>query len=148
MKVILKEDVESLGKIGDIINVSNGYARNFLIPKDLAIEASGKNIKALEHDKRIIEKKAEKQKGKAEAMAEKLGAVTCTILRKVGEQDKLFGSVTTRDIEESLKEQGADIDKKNILLEEPIKSLGEFPVKVKLFSGVVAEIKVVVAGDS
>ncbi|MCK9275827.1 MAG: 50S ribosomal protein L9 [Syntrophales bacterium] len=147
MKIILKQDIESLGKMGTIIKVSDGYARNYLIPKDLAVEANTRNIKAMEHEKRIISEKAEKEKGKAQATAEMLDRVVITLSRKVGEQDKLFGSVTSRDIEEALQDQGVVIDRKNIVLDEPIKSVGEFKVKVKLYSGVTGSIKVNVIGE-
>ncbi len=147
MKVILKENVESLGKTGDMLNVTDGYARNFLIPRDLAIEASSRNIKALKHEKMLIEHKREREKKKAESLLEKFSDVTCTISKRIGEQDKLFGSVTTKDIEKSLHEQGIEIDRKNIVLEEPIKSTGEFSVKVKLSPEVTAEITVSVVGE-
>ncbi len=147
MKVILKENVESLGKTGDMLNVADGYARNFLIPRDLAVEASNRNIKALKHEKMLIAHKREREKKKAESMLEEFSNVTCTISKRIGEQDKLFGSVTTKDIEKSLREQGIEIDRKNIILEEPIKSTGEFPVKVKLYPEVTAEIKVSVIGE-
>jgi large subunit ribosomal protein L9 len=148
MKVILKENVESLGKAGDTIKVSDGYARNFLIPKGLAVEASSKNVSALEHERKRIVQKAEKDKKKAEELAARISDVICTILRRVGEQDKMFGSVHAKDIEKALFDQGIEIDKKNIVLEESIKSLGEFPVKIKLHSGITAQIKVVVAAEA
>lgn len=147
MKVILKENVESLGKTGDTLKVADGYARNFLIPRGLAIEAISKNIKALDHEKRLIAQKAEGERKKAESLLEKFANVTCTISRRIGEQNKLFGSVTTKDIEKELREQGFEVDRKNIILEEPIKSLGEFPVKIKLYPEVAAEIKVSVIGE-
>jgi large subunit ribosomal protein L9 len=147
MKVILKENVESLGKTGDMLNVADGYARNFLIPRDLAIEASSRNIKALKHEKMLIAHKAEREKKKAESLLEEFSDVTCTISKRIGEQDKLFGSVTTKDIEKSLREQGIEIDRKNIVLEEPIKSTGEFSVKVKLSPEVTADITISVVGE-
>ncbi len=148
MNVILKEDVQSLGKAGDTLKVSDGYARNFLIPRGLALEANMKNMKALEHEKAHILRKAEKERKNAEAVAEKLASLTCTIARKVGEQGKLFGSVGTKDIEESLREKGVEIDKKNIILAEPLKAAGEFSATVKLPAGVTAEIKVVVVEET
>jgi len=148
MKVILKENVDSLGKAGEIIKVADGYARNYLIPKGLAVEASSWSMKALEHEKSRIMKKVETERKKAEAMVEKMRGVTCTISRRVGEQDKLFGSITTKDIESSLTAQGIEIERKMIILEEPIKSLGEFPVKIKLQPGITAEITVTVIGES
>jgi large subunit ribosomal protein L9 len=148
MKVILKENVASLGKIGDTIKVSEGYARNYLIPKGLAIEASKKNVNVLEHEKKIIDKKAAKQKRTAEELRDKLESVTCTIARKEGDQGKLFGSVTTKDIEKDLAAQGIVIDRKSITLDEPLKSIGEFSVIVKVYPGVNATLKVVVVGES
>lgn len=147
MKVILKENVESLGKAGDVIKVADGYARNFLIPKGLAVEASSRNLKTIEQEKKIILQKVEKQKKEAEILAAKISGVVCTISRKVGDQDKLFGSVNPKDIESRLREDGIGIDRKWIDLDEPIKSLGEFPVKMKMPGGVTAEIKVVVVAE-
>ncbi|MCX5836568.1 MAG: 50S ribosomal protein L9 [Deltaproteobacteria bacterium] len=148
MKVILKENVESLGKAGDTLKVADGYARNFLIPRGLAIEESSKSMKVLEQEKKIILQRVEKEKKKAELLLEKMKGVTCTISRRVGEQEKLFGSVTTKDIETSLLDQGIAIDRKTIVLEEPIKSLGEFPVKIRLQPGMYSEIKVIVVAGS
>jgi len=147
MKVILKDNVESLGKRGDIVNVSIGYARNYLIPKGLAVEASNKNIKALEHQKGVVELKEEKQQKKAESLRDELATVSCIIKRKVGEQDKIFGSVTSKDIEKVLEEQGIQVDRKSISIDEPIKSLGEFSVTVKLYHGITSEVKVVVVAE-
>jgi large subunit ribosomal protein L9 len=148
MKVILKENVESLGKAGDTLKVADGYARNFLIPRGLAIEESSKSMKVLEQEKKIILQKVEKEKKKAELLLEKMKGVTCTISRRVGEQEKLFGSVTTKDIETSLLDQGIEVDRKTIILEEPIKSLGEFPVKIRLQPGMYSEIKIIVVAGS
>ena len=140
MRVILKTDVESLGKTGDLVKVSDGYARNFLIPRGVAAEASTRNIQKLEHDKAVITRRAEKERKNAEALLEKFSTVSLVIFRRVGEQEKLFGSVTTKDIEKELTEKGFEIDRKNIVLEETIKSLGEYPVKIKLYPGVTAKI--------
>lgn len=148
MQVILKQKVESLGKAGDAVNVSDGYARNFLIPNGLAIEANFKNLSMLENEKKTVLLKAAKEQKKAEALAEKFRDVTCTITRRVGEQDKLFGSVNAKDIHEALLAQGLDVDRKDIVLNEPIKAIGDFPVTIKLSAGVAAEIKVVVAAES
>ncbi len=148
MKVILKENVESLGKAGDTLQVADGYARNYLIPRGLAIEESSKTMKALEQEKKQILRKAEREKKKGELLLEKMKDVTCTISRRVGEQEKLFGSVATKDIEKSLEDQGIEIDRKMIILEEPIKALGEFPVKIRLQPGMYAEIRVIVAAES
>lgn len=142
MNVILKENVSSLGKAGDLVKVSIGYARNYLIPKGLAVEATSHNVEALEKEKKSILKKIEKEKKKSESIVEKLVETTCIIARRVGDQDKLFGSVNVKDIEEALAAQGLEINRKSILLDEPIKVLGEFPVKIKLPAGVTTEIKV------
>ncbi len=148
MKVILKQDVESLGKTGDIVKVADGHARNFLIPRGLAMEANVKSIRAVEHDKALILRKAAKEKEKAEALRDRLAGVNLTNSRRSGEQDKLFGSVGAKDIEQALKDQGIEIDRKDIVLEEPIKTVGEFAVKVKLSQGVTGELKVTVAAEA
>ncbi|MEN6317169.1 MAG: 50S ribosomal protein L9 [Syntrophaceae bacterium] len=148
MKVILKEGIESLGKAGDAVKVADGYARNYLIPKGLAVEASSRSLKALELEKKQIMQKIESERKKAATLIEKLQAVNCIIACRVGEQDKLFGSVTTKDIEKSLADQGMVIDRKMIIIEEPIKSLGEFPVKIKLQPGVATEIKITVVNEA
>ena len=148
MKVILKQNVESLGKTGDIVKVADGHARNFLIPRGLAMEANVKSIRAVEHDKALILKRAAKEKEKAEALRDRLAGVNLTISRRSGEQDKLFGSVGAKDIEQALKDQGIEIDRKDIVLEEPIKTVGEFAVKVKLSQGVTGELKVTVAAEA
>jgi large subunit ribosomal protein L9 len=146
MKVILKKDVNSIGKSGDTVRVSDGYARNFLIPKGLAVEASEENIKNIALEKSITAKRAEKTKHNAELLLEKLCDMKFTLSGRVGEQGKLFGSITSKDIEKVLKDQGIKVDKKNILIEEPIKTPGEFPVKIKLYQGIVANIKITVIG--
>lgn len=148
MKVILRQHVETLGKAGDLVKVADGYAKNFLIPKGLATLANTKNIKAFEHEKQRILRQTEKVRQEAEAVAAKLNGVTCSIARRVGEQEKLFGSVSTTDIGNALAAQGLEIDRKNILLDEPIKTLGEFPVRIKLAGGLSAEIKVMVVAES
>ncbi len=147
MKVILREDVESLGKLGEILRVADGYARNYLIPKGLAVEASVKNVRVLEHEKREVAQRAEKERKKAEALLEKFAGVTCTIARRVGKQDKLFGAVTAKDIEAALRGQGLDVDRKHIVLEEPLKSLGEHPVKIRLYPGITTQINITVVKE-
>jgi large subunit ribosomal protein L9 len=142
MKVILKADVKDLGRIGEVVTVKDGFARNFLMPKGLAVDASTKNVKQFEHDKKQILEMARKIKVGAEGVAAKIAATGITIKAKAGEEDKLFGSVTAMDIAEALKAEGIEIDKKKINLEEPIKRLGEFKVAVKLHSDVAAEITV------
>jgi len=147
MKVILRQNVPSLGKAGDLVKVNDGYARNLLIPKGLAIVANEKNIKTFEHEKKNILQRAEKEQKSAQDLAAKLSEVTLTIPRKVGDQDKIFGSVTSKDIELALQEKGFNIDKKMIVHDEQIKALGEFKVKIKIHSGVEAEIKINVVGE-
>lgn len=147
MKVILKQNVPSLGKAGDLVKVNDGYARNLLIPKGLAIEADDKNIKAFEFEKKNILQKKQKEKAGAQDLAARLGQVTLTLSRKVGDQHKIFGSVTSKDIEVALQEKGFDIDRKMIVHDEQIKSLGEFKVKIKLVTGVDTEIKLNVVGE-
>jgi large subunit ribosomal protein L9 len=147
MKVILKQNVPSLGKAGDLIKVNDGYARNLLIPKGLAIEANEKNIKTLEHEKNNILQKTKKEHNTAQDLALALSNVTLTMSRKVGDQDKIFGSVTTKDIEFALKEKGYNIDRKMIIHDEQIKSLGEFKIKIRLLTGVDTELKLIVVGE-
>lgn len=142
MKVILREDVENLGRIGDVVEVAAGYGRNYLLPRGLAVKASTKNLKEQAHQKKLIQARLDSQKKDAEALAGSLESVSCTIARKTGEEEKLYGSVTSRDIEEALKEEGVSIDRKRILLEEPIKKLGVYTVPVKLHSEVTGNIKV------
>jgi len=147
MKVILKQNVPSLGKAGDLVKVTDGYARNLLIPKGLATEANERNIKTFEHEKKNILQRAEKDQKAAQDQATSLSSVTISIARKVGDQDKIFGSVTSRDIELALQEKGFNIDKKMIVHDEQIKSLGEFKVKIKLHGGIEAEITLNVIGE-
>ncbi|MDH5201779.1 MAG: 50S ribosomal protein L9 [Nitrospirota bacterium] len=142
MKVILKDDMKKVGKMGDIINVADGYARNYLIPRGLAAEANTKNIKSLEHEKRIVEDKAKKLKNSAQDLASRISATTLVIKAKAGDEEKLFGSVTTMDIAEALRSEGIEIDKKKILLEEPIKRLGSYSVNVKLHYDISTQLTV------
>jgi large subunit ribosomal protein L9 len=148
MKVILKQNVESLGKAGDTLKVADGYARNFLLPRGLAVEQSSKTMQTLEQEKKHILQKVEKERKQSELLVETMRNVICTIPCRAGEQDKLFGSVTTKDIEQSLADQGIKIDRKMIILEEPIKSLGEFSVKIRLLQGLTAEIKVITVAEN
>jgi large subunit ribosomal protein L9 len=142
MKVILKEDIKHVGKMGQIVDVADGYARNYLIPKGLVAEASTKNIKFLEHEKRIIQEKAKKIKDSAQDFASKISSLTISIKAKAGEEGKLFGSITTMDISEALQKEGIDIDKKKISLEEPIKRLGSYTVNIKLHHDVSAPLNI------
>ena len=147
MKVILKEDVETLGKRGDTIKVTDGYARNYLIPKGLAMEATSISAKAIEHERKLIAKRAEKEKKNAEALLASFAGVSVSIARKTADQEKLFGSVTTKDIEKALEEKGLKVERKQIALDEPIKQLGEYPVKIKLYPGIAADITVKVVEE-
>ncbi len=141
MKVILKEDVKDLGNMGTVIDVSNGYGRNYLIPKNLAVEANPKNIKQLEHEKNIILAKAKKIRKSAEDSAEEISKLSISIEAVSGEEDKLFGSVTAKDIAEEISRHGIDVDKRRIILEEPIKRLGSYEVAVKVHQDVTANVK-------
>ncbi|NCO83710.1 MAG: 50S ribosomal protein L9 [Nitrospirae bacterium] len=147
MKVILKEDVKNLGKMGDIVNVAEGHARNFLIPQKLAVEAITKNIKALELQKKVIQKKANKEKNSAQALSEKIAALNLTIKAKAGEEEKLFGSITSMDIAAELKNEGIDIDKKKISIDEPIKRLGAYTVGVKVHPDITTQLNITVIAE-
>lgn len=142
MQVILKENVENMGHVGDLINVAPGYARNFLLPKDLAIVADGKNLKQLEHQKRLKLAIKEKHLRDCEKLAKTIEGLSLTIVRKAGENDRLFGSVTNIDVAEALEKEGLNIDKKKIILEEPIKSLGIYTVPIRLHQEVTAQLKI------
>ncbi len=142
MQIILQEDVEKLGHRGDVVTVKPGYARNFLLPKKLGVEATPGNMKALERIRGALAKKTATELDAAGKQAELLRGVAVKFTRKTGENDQMFGSVTSGDIADGLKAQGFTIDKRQVQLGEPLKSLGEFPVTVKVFRDVTAEIKV------
>lgn len=144
MKVILNENVEGLGSIGDLVNVKPGYARNFLLPRKKAVVADEQNVKEFEHQKREAERKLEKLTKEASGLKEKVEAVTCTVAHRAGDDGKLFGSVTNIELAEQLAEAGLEIERKQIVLNQPIKTLGEHEVPVKLNAGVTATLKVVV----
>lgn len=147
MKIILKSTIEKLGVAGDIVNVKDGFARNYLIPCNFASEATHGALKAWEYEKKSIEKREDALKTTAQELAEKLEKLDVTIPVTVGEEDKMFGSVTSQQIADLIKEQGIEIDKRKILLEAPIKSLGTFDVEIKLHPKVVGKIKVWVVKD-
>ena len=147
MKVILKEDVKNLGKMGDIITVAEGHARNFLLPKKLAVEALTENIKALEHQKKMIQEKAKKVKNVSQDLANRISSLTLSIKAKAGEEDKIFGSITSMDIAAALKNEGIDIDKKKIFIEEPIKRLGAYTVSVKVHSDITTQLNIAVVAE-
>ncbi len=142
MKLILREDVENLGKGGDLVDVKPGYGRNFLLPRGLAVVANTKNVRELDHQKTVASAKAAKLKASAEAVAKRLSETPVVLRRKAGEQDKLFGSVTAIDIAEALAARGLQLDRRSIDLAEPIKTVGDFEVPVKLHHDVVGKVKV------
>ncbi|MBV9887666.1 MAG: 50S ribosomal protein L9 [Acidobacteria bacterium] len=146
-KVILQEDIDKLGHRGDVVTVKPGYARNFLLPKKLAIEATTGNMKALERIRGALAKKTATELDAAQKQAAALNGVELKFTRKTGENDQLFGSVTSGDIADALEAQGFKIDKRQVQLHDPLKALGEFPVKIKVFRDVVAEVKATVAKE-
>ncbi|MBI4041522.1 MAG: 50S ribosomal protein L9 [Deltaproteobacteria bacterium] len=147
MKIILQDEVIPLGRPGDVVNVSDGYARNYLFPRKKALPATQANLKNLDQLKNSLLKKRTHQETLAKELAEKLSGLELVIPKKVGEKEKLFGSVTPKDVQAIIKEKGYDIDKHCIQLHEPIKSLGEFPVNIRLSQDVTATVKLkVVAG--
>lgn len=148
MQIILQEDVEKLGNRGDVVTVKPGYARNFLLPHKLAIEATPGNMKALERIRGALSKKTATELDAATKQAELLSGVSLKFTRKTGENDQMFGSVTTADIADGLKAQGFEVDKRQIQLRDAVKALGEYPVTVKVFRDVTAEIKVLVEKEA
>jgi large subunit ribosomal protein L9 len=144
MQVILKEDVHNLGKAGELVKVKPGYGRNFLIPQGKAVVATASNVKQIEHEKKIIAAKQAQLGKDAQAMADKLASVEVQIERQAGEEDKLFGSVTSRDIAEALKDKGVTIDHRKVHMPEPIKTIGYHTIEIRLGTGVTGKIKVVV----
>jgi large subunit ribosomal protein L9 len=142
MEVILREDVEKLGTRGELVEVASGYARNFLLPKRLAVAATESNKKIVEQERQAHLRREAKVAGEAGELAKLMEAVVVTISQKAGENGQLFGSVTTKDIADALEAQGYTIERRKIVLEEPIKSLGEFKVPLRLHSQVTVEIAV------
>ncbi len=142
MKVILQETMEGLGHLGDLLDVSDGFARNFLLPRRKALQANPRNIKALEHAKRITAEKAKKERSEFETLAKKISGVSLTISAKVGKDDKMFGSVTTKDLADGLAEHGFPVDRRKIHLDHPIKELGTFTIPVKVYRDVTASVAV------
>jgi large subunit ribosomal protein L9 len=142
MKVILRQNLDTLGQIGDVIEVKDGYARNYLIPRKIAYGALKGNMKALEEEKKNINKKRQQELHAAESLASELEKVSVTIPVQVGEEDKIFGTVTTQMITDALKEKGYEVDRRKVEIEEPIKSLGIYGIEIKLHTNVSAKIKV------
>jgi len=147
MKVILTKDLENVGKAGALVDVKPGFGRNYLLPRQLAMPATAKNIRQLEHETSGILARAARQRSSMDAMAKKISAILLKFGRKVGEQDKLFGSVTSKDIHDRLVEQGYEIDRKQIHLPEPLKTIGDHEVEVKLHPEVTAKLKVAIAAE-
>jgi large subunit ribosomal protein L9 len=141
MQVILKEDVENLGKSGELVTVRPGFGRNYLIPQGRAVLATKKNVSQLEHERKLINSRNAKLMKDAKSLADRIAAVEVTVERQVGAEEKLFGSVTSRDVEAALAEKGVRIDRKKIHLDEPIKSLGVYTLDVKLAADVTAKLK-------
>jgi large subunit ribosomal protein L9 len=147
MKIILTKDVDALGMTGQIFDVARGYARNYLIPQGFALEATAQNLKRMEGERQKVEDRMLKAKEEAERARDRIAEVVLTIPQKVGEEDKLYGSVTTMDIAAHLEKQGISIDRRKIHLDKPIKALGEFDVPVRLHPEVTAAVKVVVVPE-
>jgi len=148
MKIILREDVEKLGKAGEVVKVKDGYGRNYLIPRQLAVLANVRNMKSLDHDRRTIETRAKKTRKTAEATAATLSAVSLVLPAKAGEEGKLFGAITSRDIAEALGKAGLTIDRKAIQLADPIKQVGDYKVKIRVAADVLPEISVSVVSEA
>jgi len=148
MQIILQEDIDKLGRRGDIVTVKPGYARNFLLPRKLAIQATQGNMKALERIRGALAKKTATELDAAQKQAAQVTGISVRFTRKTGENDQLFGSVTNADIAEALASQGFKIDKRQVQLKEPIKALGEYPVTVKIFREVTAEVKATVEKEA
>jgi large subunit ribosomal protein L9 len=142
MRIILRQEVENLGSMGDIVEVKDGYARNYLIPKGWAVPATKQTLRQFEEEKKRLLLKENKERRAAEALAEQLSKISITAHVAVGEEDKIFGAVTSQDVAQLLQEKGFDIDRRKIVLEEPIKALGIYEVSIKLHSDVVAKVKV------
>ena len=147
MKLLLKEDVDGLGFCGDEVEVKDGYGRNFLIPKGKALLATPNNLKAFNHQKRVVQGKLTKVIAAAQGIADEIKKVTCLVQKKVGDTGKMFGSVTAQELADLLKAQGVDVDRRKIQIAEPIKKAGEYKIPIKLHSNVTAEIKLVVEGE-
>jgi large subunit ribosomal protein L9 len=147
VEVILRDDVANLGKIGDVVRVKPGYARNFLFPRGLAVEASSKNLRVLEHQKRLIGAKRDRERKGAEAVAAKLEGLRLTVRARVGEEGRLFGSVTNLDVERLLTERGFAVERRRIALDEPIKQLGTFPIVVHVGREVHATVQLTVEAE-
>jgi large subunit ribosomal protein L9 len=148
MEVILKEDVPKLGSRGDVVKVTDGYGRNYLLPRKLAIEATKANKTVIEQMKQAAQRRSVQEKGDADALAQQFAGMTLTFYRKTGEKEHLFGSVTSADIAEALEQKGLNVDRRKIQLDDPIRALGEFKVPIKLHRDVTTTVKVVVEKEA
>jgi large subunit ribosomal protein L9 len=148
VQVILQQDLKNLGKSGELVRVRPGYARNYLIPRALAVPATSRNVSQIEHEKAVSAAKAQKSRAEAGSLGDKLAAVAITLKRKVGEDNRLFGSVTTKDLEAALAEQGIVVDKRKLVLKEPIRHAGSFEVIAKLALELTATFKVDVVPET
>ena len=148
MEIILQEDVENLGQIGDVVKVRDGFARNYLLPRGLALEANRRNLRVLEHQKRLVAAKKERTVSQAQTLSAQLAALNVVVTARAGEEDRLFGSVTNLDIEKALQAQGIEVDRKKILLAEPLKQLGTYTVPIQLSGGVRGNVTVQVVRES
>jgi len=147
MEVILREHVEHLGARGDVVKVTPGYARNYLLPRKLALAVTENNKRQIEREKKLAEARDMEEKSAAEAVAARIGALEIEISRRVGENDALYGSVTSADVAQALKDKGFEVDKRKIQMAEPLKALGESTIPVKIHREVVAQVKVKVVAD-
>ena len=148
MEVILRDHVEHVGRRGEIVKVADGYARNYLLPRKLALEANDANRKRVERERKIVEARESEERGAAEGIATRLSALELSIARQVGENDQMYGSVTNGDIADLLKAKGFDIDRRKILLPDPLKALGESSVPVKLHRDVTAQVRVTIVKEA
>ena len=146
MQLILTKDVDNLGKAGDLVSVKPGYGRNYLLPQGLAVTATSRNVRRIEHERRIISAQVAKERGAAQDIAGRLNGMTLQFERLVGEDDKLFGSVTSRDVADQLEKAGVTVDHRKIRLDEPIRALGKYEVEIKVHSDVSATLKFWVVG--
>ena len=148
VQLILRDDVPNLGKIGDVVRVKPGYARNYLLPRGLAVEASPKNLRVLEHQKRVIAAKADREHKSAEASAKRLDGLQITVRARAGEEGRLFGSVTNMDVERLLADKGFQVERRRIVLDEPIKQLGTYPITVQVGRAVRATVQLTVEAEA
>jgi len=146
MQVILTQDIENLGKAGEVVSVRPGYGRNYLVPRGFAVTATVRNKNRLEHERAVIARKVEKERATANELANRINGMTLQFERMVGEDEKLFGSVTSRDIAEQLKKANVEIDHRWVQLEQPVKALGKYEVPIRLAAGIVAQLKFWVVG--